>query len=70
MIAVDLYLLVIGLVGIFLLEWGTQLYITLIETVVLALLTMILSTIEILFFLNPGNLEYTWHNEKQGRWRV
>lgn len=70
LLAVDLYLFVISIVGLFMLEWGTQLYINLIESAVLALLMMVLSSLEMFKYLNPGNLEYTWNSEKSGRLRV
>lgn len=69
MITVDLFLLVISAIGLTMTKWGDQLYITLIESSVLALITLILTTIEY-FKLNPGYLEYTWQTQKAHRLNV
>lgn len=47
MITVDLFLICIDITGLFTLEWGNQLYITMIETLVLSLLGIFLGSYEL-----------------------
>ena len=67
MIVVDLFLICIGITGLLHIPWN-QLFITFIETVVLSIVNIILSSIEL--YRLPEYLEYTTDKDKRWTSRV
>jgi len=63
MITVDLFLICISITGLVQSEWGTQLYIAFIETLVLSLVNIGLSSYEL--YKLPDYLKYTEQEKKQ-----
>jgi hypothetical protein len=63
MITVDLFLICIAITGLITIEWGNQLFITMIETLVLSLINIGLSSYEL--YKLPEYLKYTEQEKKQ-----
>lgn len=63
MIFVDLFLICISVPGLIQIEWGNQLYITMIETATLSIINIILGSYEL--YKLSEYLEYTMASEKK-----
>jgi hypothetical protein len=68
MITVDLFLICIDITGIMYIEWGNQLIITMIETCVLSIISIILGSYEL--YKIADYLEYTTDKDKKWQQRV
>lgn len=67
-ITVDLFTICIDITAIINMDWGNQLYITVIETLVLSLFGLALGAVEL--FMLKDSLAYTEEGRKKGMFRV
>lgn len=67
-VTIDLFLICIDVAGLTNIEWGNQLYITMIETLVLSLVGLTLGSIEL--YRLKESLAYTEEGRKKGMFRV